>query len=73
MKITNLPEDAVIADGFDDAIIGITTNGIVAYSYKKCIKILVNQGMELDEAVEYFEYNVDGAYVGENTPIYIHQ
>jgi hypothetical protein len=27
--------------------------------------------MSYEEAIEYFEYNVLGAYVGENTPIFI--
>ena len=29
--------------------------------------------MELDEAIDYLEYNVWGAYVGEGTPIYAHE
>ena len=27
--------------------------------------------MELDEAIEYLEFNTWGAYVGEQTPIYV--
>ena len=27
-------------------------------------------GMSDEEAVEYFEFNVTGAWVGENTPIF---
>ena len=39
------------------------------YSIKGCIKILCKV-MEYDEAMEYFEFNVKGAYVGEHTPIW---
>ena len=28
--------------------------------------------MNDEEAIEYFEYNILGAYVGEGTPIYTH-
>jgi hypothetical protein len=27
--------------------------------------------MTLDEAIEYFEFNVEGAYVGPHTPIFL--
>ncbi len=74
MKVEDLPEDALIADGFDEAIIGITADGIVAYSYEKCIEVLMNDhGMEPYVAIEYFEFNTLGAYVGEKTPIFIYQ
>jgi hypothetical protein len=73
MKREDLPEDALIADGFDDAICGITTNGIVCYEYAKCIEILMNNhDMDIEMAIEYFDFNVGDAYVGENTPIFIH-
>ena len=66
-----LPEDQFLkVDGFDEAIIGleVSTNRLI-YSVSKCIKILSEQ-MEEEEAVEYFEYNIRGAYVGELTPIF---
>ena len=63
------------ADGFDEAIIGIVdipnTPTRVAYSVKRSIDILLKQGMDFDEAVEYFDFNVRGAYMGEATPIWI--
>lgn len=66
---------ALTADGFDEAIIGIVdipnTPTRVAYSVKRSIEILLKQGMDLDEAVEYFDFNVRGAYMGETTPIWV--
>tara|TARA_R110000787_G_scaffold9962_1_gene34346 strand:- start:900 stop:1115 length:216 start_codon:yes stop_codon:yes gene_type:complete len=65
------------ADGFDEAIIGIGSRcsqpDIIAYDVKKCIEILMNQGMTDEEAVEYFEFNVVGAWVGEETPIFVRE
>ena len=67
-------EQLKFADGFDEAIIGIhdnfTKKPIVIYSKKKCIKILMDNGMTYEEAIEYFDFNVSGAYVGEDTPIW---
>ena len=60
-------------DGMDKAIIGIAQqfNTIsVAYDRNKCIKILMKDMTHL-EAVEYFEYNIVGAYTGEHTPTFI--
>jgi len=65
------PEDEVlVADGFDDAIIGIDSNSMrLIYSISKCIEIL-SKDMDEEEAVEYFDFNVRGSYVGEKTPIW---
>lgn len=65
------PEDEVlVADGFDDAIIGIDSNSMrLIYSVTKCIDILSKE-MDEEEAVEYFDFNVRGSYVGEKTPIW---
>ncbi len=58
------------ADGFDDAVIGVDlgTSRLV-YSVSACLLILAKT-MTNEEAVEYFDYNVGGAYVGDKTPIW---
>jgi hypothetical protein len=43
---------------------------VAVYDYAKCIDILA-ESMDYEEALEYFEYNVIGAYVGEQTPIFL--
>ena len=70
--------DAMKADGFDDCIIGVTTNrnslDVLCYSSQKIVtKLMTRDGMGYDEAVEFFEYNMRGAYVGPRTPIYIRE
>ena len=66
------PEETFLkADGFDDAIIGVDSQTMrLIYSRSQMVDILVNQGMEEDEAIEYLEFNTYGAYMGEQTPIY---
>jgi hypothetical protein len=63
-------EEILKADGFDDAIIGIEDFSMrLIYSVSKCIHIL-KEDMSEEDAIEHFEYNVKGAYVGEKTPIW---
>lgn len=61
----------LLADGFDDAIIGYCGLSYrVIYSVRKCIDILIDEGMSEEDALEHFSYNVEGGYVGEQTPIW---
>ena len=65
-------EEILKADGFDDAIIGIDETSMrLIYSVSKCIEIL-EQDMDREAAVEHFNFNVAGSYVGELTPIWCH-
>jgi hypothetical protein len=58
------------ADGFDEAVIGVDESTMrLIYSVSKCIEILMKD-MPEEEAIEYFEFNVSGSYVGEKTPIW---
>lgn len=65
------------ADGFEDALIGFawpqaTGAKCAVYDRNKCIEILMDRdGMTEEDANEYFDFNVAGAYVGEHTPFYV--
>ena len=68
------PEDEILkADGFDDAIIGVSEGFNepvrLIYSVKKCVNILMVDMTE-EDALEHFYHNIKGAYVGEKTPIW---
>jgi len=65
-------EEVLLADGFNDALIGITSKNLAVYDIDKCIKVLMKDGMSEDEALDYFYFNVEGSYMGDKTPIYIH-
>jgi hypothetical protein len=74
-KITQMfPEEKfMVPIGFDGALIGVDYEShCLVYSINKCIELLVEQGMDEDEAIEYFDFNVAGAYVGEKTPIWVY-
>ena len=68
--------EALTADGFDAAIVGIAERcgqpTLVVYDAARCIEILVERdGMDRDEALEFFRFNVLGAWVGEMTPVFL--
>ena len=65
--------EAMLSDGHDYAIMGYTSDGRVVYSADQIIGGLMNEGMTEEEAVEYFLFNIEGAYVGEFTPIYMYE
>jgi hypothetical protein len=78
MKLSDIfqayDEQFLVAHGFDDAVIGVVEEMNrplrIAYSTKKCIEILAKD-MDVEDAREYFDFNVKGAYVGEKTPLFI--
>ena len=65
-------DNLLIADGFDDCIIGVNSEYTkVIYSYSKCVDVLINRDeMTKEDAVEWMEFNVVSAYMGEKTPIW---
>ena len=66
-------ESILLADGFDSAFIGVArqfNTPFAVYDREQCIEILM-ENMSNEDAEEYFQYNVEGAYVGENTPAFL--
>jgi hypothetical protein len=69
-------EEAILAEGFDEAFLGVCEQygrpSVVTYDRDKCIDILVQRdGMTYEQAVEFFEVNVTGYWIGNSTPVYI--
>ena len=71
-------EKLVKADGLEEAIIGVggrmNMPDVLIYSYEKCEQIFMEkEGWTHEEAVEWMEFNVVGTWVGETTPIFVHE
>ncbi len=63
-------EEFLIANGLDDAVIGVDTESMrLIYSVDKVKDILMKE-MPYEEAMEYFEFNIAGSFVGPKTPIW---
>ena len=69
-------EVIVYPDGFEDCIVGVGERyggpPVAVLDIEKMLTKLEAKGMKHDEAIEYFEFNILGAYVGEQTPVYMH-
>lgn len=68
-------ENALMADGYETCLIGITYQfgrpPVACYDYEKCIALLIKRdGMDHEEAVEFFEFNTLGSGMGENSPVF---
>lgn len=73
--LDNYPDQPfAILDGLDNAVIGVDQNAErLVYSINDIVDCFVEQGMEPDEAIEYYEYNTARAvpYI-ENAPILVY-
>lgn len=67
---------SIMWDGMDDAAIGVTDSMKVVYDIIKLEEIVYNSikddGGTYEDAVEYVEFNILCAYVGDFTPVHIY-
>ncbi len=73
-EIAEFNEDALFADGMEDALIGYVEQygrpPIALYDRNKAIECLMKQGMDHEGAEEYFYFNTVGAWMGDSTPAF---
>ena len=66
---------ALKADGLEEALIGTGrqfTQELMVYSVEKVLEILMTRdGMSYEDAREFYEFNIVGAYVGAGTPVFV--
>jgi len=69
-------EVIVYPTGFEDCIVGVAEKfggpPVAVLDLEKILSKLRKEGMTYEKAIEYFEYNILGSYVGEQTPVYMH-
>ena len=71
---TGLDDTGILsADGLDAAVLGVTFGEPrrLIYDYAKVIEILMVGGMDEEAAQEFADFNISGAYVGPQTPIFV--
>jgi hypothetical protein len=76
IHMDSVNEDALFAEGLEDAVIGYartlsTGKDVVVYSAEKVIEVLMRDGMSYEEAIEYADFNIFCAYMGEDTPLFM--
>jgi hypothetical protein len=75
-NIHEFAEGAIILDGLDEAIVGITeefgTGRRILYSKDKILDILMKRDlMTYSDAEEFYDYNILGLYAGEQNPVFL--
>ena len=65
-------------DGYDEAIIGpasiwrdSTMVFVLVYDAEKIREVLMRDGMDAEEAREFIEFNIEGGYLGIETPVLV--
>ena len=76
-EVAEYNEEALICDGFDEAIMGvaerINLGPVAAYNVEKVLEILMERdGMSYEEALEFFQFNIIRGWHGEYTPVFIY-
>lgn len=69
-------ENILQIDGFDDCIIGYVhrcgQGPILCYDENAIIdKIMKDHECDWDDAVDHFEFNIAGAWMGDSTPCFL--
>lgn len=74
IKLEELSEDIIILDDFNEAVLGMVSSfegPRVVYNLKTILEILQKDGMSREEALEYFNFNILGAYIGPQNPVFL--
>ena len=65
--------EAIVWDGFDEAIIGYDNRGRLVYDIDLMVETLTREDeMSEEEAMEFLDYNTLNTFVGDLTPIHIY-
>ena len=60
-------------DGYDDCVAGYCpSKECLVYDANKIIAKMIAEGCSEEDAAEYFDFNIECAYVGEHTPLFIY-
>ena len=65
-----------IWDDYDDCIIGVGTRSgmldvFIYDKYRMITKLVKRDDMSYEDAKEFVDFNIEGGYIGEDTPILV--
>lgn len=78
LNLEELKSEHASWDGFDDAILGIaercSQEAVLLYDYESMIDVLMHRdGLNRENAEEYLQFNVIGAWIGDQTPLVFYE
>ena len=67
--------ECLVMEEFAEACLGVAwrfgMEPVALYDYVRVIEILVADGLTEEEAEEHFNFNIQGAWVGDKTPAFV--
>ena len=76
--MVQIPENAtgaIVFDNLQDALLGFGRqygkDVVAVYSENKIVETLIDQGMEPQDAREFYEFNIETLFAGDRTPVII--
>lgn len=70
-QVAKINKEAVMWDDLDDAVIGMSDDGRVVYDINKMVD-LFSIDMPEEDAIEWINFNILGAHLGDYTPVHIY-
>jgi hypothetical protein len=71
-------EEALYIDGFEECLIGITDvwrdntrRTVAVYDYTLMVQSMIDEDCTAEDAAEYIEFNISGAFIGPYQPIIV--
>jgi hypothetical protein len=69
-----MDDKALLFDGFEEAFVGFATQAsgmeLAVYDHQIMVELLCKRdGMSIEDAIEFLEFNTLSAYVGRGTPL----
>lgn len=66
--------EMLIVDGYDDCIVGVAERcgqqPLLVYDEDLMIQVL-QEDMSYEDAVDFFNFNIAGAWMGDGTPLFL--
>ena len=60
---------------YDSCVVGLgyrfSSGALAVYDIDQVLRVLGEGGVDEEEAIEYFEFNVIGSWMGDGTPIFV--
>jgi hypothetical protein len=68
--LDELAPEAILFHGCSSAIVGHDQNGFAVYQHTKLVQIFESDGMTIDEAIEWVDYNIIRVHPQNYTILY---
>jgi hypothetical protein len=68
-------DEVIIYHGLDHAVVGMAerfnSGPFLVYDYEQVIRGLMADGLDYEDALEHFQFNIIGGWVGDRTPAFL--